>query len=87
MRPNANYYICEYESHTAVDGPHVRASAAARVVDSQHEPKDFCVMSRYALAKSGKYPLNKAGNQKLQDDLVEANAEFDMDDLLYDDAG
>jgi len=85
MKKGGNYFICEYTGHAAIAGPYVRASVAARLVDAQPEPKDYCVMSRYALAKTQRYPLNKDGNEKLQSDLIEAAEDFDMDDLLYDD--
>ena len=67
-------YVCDYETHTALLGP-VSSKAAVDFIISQGDLKvqaRFCNMSRYALAKEGRYPRTKAGDEALRKDVENA---------------
>ncbi len=56
-----NYYVCDYSTHRVLHGPWPSAQVV-EFINSSDNPKGFCNMSRYLLAKEGVYPNNKAGN-------------------------
>ena len=65
------YYICNYETHKAIFGPYKTSFTAADVIHNFAKDRQqfYCVMSRYMLAKTQKYPNTKAGNTALEADL------------------
>jgi hypothetical protein len=67
-----DYYLCEYVSHKALKGPMSSREVAEYIYELDEQiQKMFCNMSRYALAKDGRYPRypnNKKGNDQLKED-------------------
>lgn len=75
MYGSGDHYVCDYETHTALLGP-MSSTAAVDFILSQGDraaQAQYCNMSRYALAREGRYPRNKQGATQLRRD-VESHA-------------
>lgn len=55
------YYVCDYRTHRVLLGPWTSAQVV-EFINNSSDPKLYCNMSRYMLAKEGVYPNNKAGD-------------------------
>lgn len=73
-----DHYVCDYDSHTALLGPMSSREAVDFILsrgDLAAQAK-FCNMSRYALAKEGRYPRNKRGDAQLSEDVESHKADY-----------
>lgn len=71
MWSSGDNYVCDYETHTALLGP-MSCREAADYIISQGDIKAqsrFCNMSRYKLAKEGRYSRTNAGDEELRRDV------------------
>lgn len=66
------YYVCDYHTHQVLRGPWSSAQVV-EFINSSDEPKKYCNMSRYLLAKEGVYPNNSAGNSLIEYHLAQSN--------------
>lgn len=57
-------YVCFYDTHRVMLGP-MESKEVVDYINSRNNPKAFCNMSRYLLAKEGIYPNTKEGDAKI----------------------
>lgn len=62
-------YVCTNEANPkALVGP-MTSDEAVAWIDAQDDPPKYCNQTRWALAKNGRYPNNKAGDAALARDI------------------
>jgi hypothetical protein len=68
------HYVCDYSTWTALMGPMTRQAVVDFIISRGDltAQAQFCNMSRYALAKEGRYPRTKAGDEQLRRDVEQA---------------